>query len=242
MIKKISLFWILLGLSISSGAASTDGAIQFMQKLGDQVIQTTQTKHGEEKRQALRDIFENSVHHTSIAQFVLGKARRALKFVFKEVDDLEKEKQALAHDVKNSLEEFYKIYKESVTRTYLSSFDRDYKDEVFQATHAKQDGEDGVVVYSTLDRKNGAPPLNLHWVLKSTEGGLKILDLRVEGVSQAEKERDEAASIIRKHKDQCKQDGGKFCDLAALKKLTDDHKTLNDEWKKKIRGEAISVN
>jgi phospholipid transport system substrate-binding protein len=235
---RIQFFFALFFLA--SMAKGDDSAVQFMQSLGDQVITATKTKQGEEKRRSLRDIFEKSVHHKSITRFVLGKARRALRLVFKEVDSLEKERDALVNKVKDSLEHFYKTYKKSITRVYLSSFDRDYKDEVFKATHAKKDGEEGVVVYSTLDRKNGAPPLNLHWILKSVEGEWKIVDLRVEGVSQAEKERAETASIIRNHRNKCKENNNKFCDLVALENLTEDHKKLNNEWKSKMRGEPLA--
>lgn len=235
---KIKFFFAFFLIAITAEGADTQSAIQFMQTLGDQVIFTTKTKYGEEKRQELKKIFEANVHHTSIAKFVLGKARRALRLVFKEAEDIEKDD--LMKKVRDSLEEFYKTYKKSITRVYLASFDRDYKDEVFKATHAKKDGDGGVIVYSTLDRKNGAPPLNLHWILKRAEDDWKIVDLRVEGVSQAEKERDETTSIIRKHKNKCQSDGLTFCDLVALQRLTQDHKKLNAEWKRKMRGESAT--
>lgn len=241
MIKKLSLFIVLLVLCTDGRSDPTDSAVAFMQTLGNQVIGVTKTKQGEEKRKALKEVFEHNVHYKSIARFVLGKARRALKFVFKEAENLEQEKENLIKEIHKALDEFDTAYKKSVVRIYLSSFDRDYKEEVFQATHAKKDGEDGAIVYSTLDRKNDAPPLNLHWVLKTTESGWQIVDLRVEGVSQAEKERDETASIIQKHKNECKDSGGKFCDLVALKKLTEDHRALNDEWKKKVRSEVLNI-
>jgi ABC-type transporter MlaC component len=218
-------------------------AVDFMQTLGDKVSNIVETKTGEEKRSALEVIFEQQVHHKSIAQFVLGKARRDLRNVLKEAkDDLEKSK--LKKRVQTALEDFYKTYKESIIRTYLSSFENSYKGGIFKATHGRKSGADGATVYSTLDRQNGTPPLNLHWVLKHVcendksdcapeNKHWKVVDLRIENASQAQKEQSETESIISHHRGTCAGNSGKFCTLVALENLTADHKKLNKTWKEK---------
>jgi ABC-type transporter MlaC component len=224
-------------------SADIKSAVDFMQTLGDKVSNIVDTKIGEEKRSALEVIFEQQVHHKSIAQFVLGKTRRDLKNVLKEAKD-DIEKSTLKKRVQTALEDFYKTYKESIIRTYLSSFENSYKGGVFKATHGRKSGAGGATVYSTLDRQNGTPPLNLHWVLKYVcendqsdcapeSKHWKVVDLRIENVSQAQKEQSETESIIAQHRGTCAGNSGKFCTLVALENLTADHKKLNKTWKEK---------
>ncbi len=230
---------------LSSNAPSEDiqSAVNFMQNLGDKVSDIVRQKTGDEKRSSLKEIFEHDVHHKSIAQFVLGRLRRDLKAALAEAkDDLEKE--SIKKRIQDALDEFYKAYKKSIIRTYLSSFENGYKGGIFKATHGRKSGEDGVTVYSTLDRQNGTPPLNLHWVLKPIcaddahqcspdNKHWKVVDLRVENVSQAQKEKDETESIISKHRGNCTQGVRRLCAVVALEKLTEEHKRLNRAWKEK---------
>ena len=246
-------------------------AVSFMQDLGDKVIDSIKNHKGKEKRKALKKVFKQNVHHKSIAQFVLGKTRGKLRSALRKVKD-PAEKKDLKDRIKDSLKKFYDTYKKSIVRIYLSAFERDFKEEVFKASHGKKSGSDGATVYSTLDRKNGSPPVSLHWVLKKVcaqehaqcqkdydeckdaadvckaafdkckkdspackeeDKKWTVVDLRVENVSQAGKEREEAVSIISKHEGKCKEDEGHHCAVVALEKLTQDHKDLNKTWKEK---------
>jgi len=207
-------------------------AVSFIQERGNSVLEILETKTGDEKRKALKELFEAHVHHKSISQFVLGGVRRGLRAVLAEASELEK--ADIKKRIETALEEFYKTYKKSIIRIYLTSFETAYKGGVFKSVHGKANGNDGgVIVYSTLDRKNGAPPLSLHWVLASVDGNWKVVDLRVEGISQAQKEKEEAAAIINRYQGQCKGDSGKFCTLVALESLTKEHQKINKAWKEK---------
>lgn len=224
-----------------SAVSDIDSPVVFMQALGDKVIDIVQTKTGQDKRRALKTLFEEHVYHKKIGQYVLGKHRRTLRSVLKEAKH-EEEKKTVIGRIQEALAKFYKTYKKSVIRLYLSAFEKDYTKAKFEATHHKKSGKDGATVYSKLDRNNGAPPISLEWVLRracsnasnkcdASQESWKVVDLRVESVSQANKERSEAFSILEKHMTKCKQSGGRFCPLEALVELTSRHKSLNKRWK-----------
>lgn len=209
--------------------------VSFMQTLGDKVLNTTKTKQGRERKQALRKIFEAHIHHKSIAQFVLGKARNFLRAALKEVEN-EEEKKKLKKEIEDLLEIFYETYKESIIRIYLTSFNEDYKKMTFRASSVTEDGPDGVIVHSTLDRHNGADPITLDWVLKffspkgETQKRWHIVDVRVMEVSQATKERDETSAVFGQYRNECMQNMGKRCAVYALKHLIEKHRALNTSY------------
>jgi ABC-type transporter MlaC component len=251
MLKYFVCMFFALKLSDVAAIESTQpsgdvkSAVEFMQSLGDTVSGIVKTKTGDDKRSALKEIFSKDVHHKSVAQFVLGKVRRDLRDALKEAKD-DIEKVAIKKRIHDALEDFYKIYRKSIIRIYLSSFENSYKGGIFKATHGRSSGKDGATVYSTLDRQNGTPPLNLHWVLKHVceddqtqctpdKSHWKVVDLRVENVSQAQKEQSETESIIAKHRGECSGNSGKFCTVVALENLTADHRKMNKAWKEKVK-------
>lgn len=247
MFKKLVCSFILIsGFFLFDRAGAKDkpieDAVAFMQSLGDKVIDVIKNHTGREKRKHLKKLFKANVHHKSIAKFVLGKTRGKLRATLRTAKN-DAEKETIKQRIKSSLDDFYDTYRKSIIRIYLSAFERDFKQEVFKASHANQSGQDGATVYSTLDRQNGAPPVSLHWVLKKicldqskcleSDRRWTVVDLRVESVSQAGKEREEALSIFSKHESACKESDGEHCAVMALEKLTQDHRDLNAAWKQR---------
>lgn len=235
--RKILLVMMLAFSPFAYGDLE-ESATKFMQDLGDKVLDIIQKFEGKDKREALRNVFEKNIHHKNVAKFVLAKERRImLQRAIKEMGD----QSAAKERVRNKLEEFYEVYKESIIRTYLSSFEKEYKNETLSVKRATISGSGGATVISALDRGNGAPPVALHWILKCSCGNgnnkcsggpkeWKIVDLRVENVSQAGKERSESASVMNRYQRECTGDD---CALAGIDGLIKEHKKLNEEWRRK---------
>ncbi|MBT4043649.1 MAG: ABC transporter substrate-binding protein [Rhodospirillaceae bacterium] len=63
-------------------------------------------------------------------------------------------------------------------------------------TGNRADGKDGVIVHTKIAPPKG-PVIQLDWRLKNRDGGWRVVDIMVEGVSLALAQRSEFASVIR---------------------------------------------
>ena len=154
-------------------AAQTD-AVAFINQLGVQAIQVLGPSVPPAARvQRFRELFSADFDLPEIAQFVLGRYGR--------VATPEQQQQ------------FQGLLREYLAQAYAGRL-AEYAGERFQAVSAQQQGGE-TVVFSEITRNDGGK-IHIEWHLVN-QGGWKITDAFVAGVSMAVTERDEFASVIQ---------------------------------------------
>jgi len=90
---------------------------------------------------------------------------------------------------------FNKLFEDWVVQTYSSRF-KSYQGQTIKVTGTSAESETTTLVSSQLVNPNGAPPAQIDWhVHKNPDGGYRIVDVSVDGVSMALTQRDENAAI-----------------------------------------------
>ena len=173
----LSVFAIALMFGSSARAATASDPQGLVKGLVDQAISTIADKQApEETREAkFRSLLEDGFDIPRISRFVLGRYWNSAA---------DPDRQA-----------FGTLFEEWVVRTYSARF-RDYSGQTIQVTGSRPESDTNTVVLSQFVSTNGAPPAKVEWhVRKEADGGFKIVDVSVEGVSMALTQRDEIAAV-----------------------------------------------
>lgn len=155
-------------------AAAQSEPVAFINQLGVQAIQVLGPSVPPAARvQRFRQLFATDFDLPGIARFVLGRYWR--------VATPEQQQQ------------FQGLLQEYLAQAYAGRL-AEYAGERFQALSAQQQGNE-TVVFSEITRNDGGK-IRVEWHLVN-QGGWKITDAFVAGVSMAVTERDEFASVIQ---------------------------------------------
>jgi phospholipid transport system substrate-binding protein len=169
-----ALFLTAGTLAAPPRAAAQAEPVAFINQLGVQAIQVLGPSVPQPARvQRFRDLFSTDFDLPEIGRFVLGRYWR--------VATPEQQQQFLG------------LLREYLAQAYAGRL-AEYAGEHFQALAARQDGED-TIVDSAITRTDGGK-IRVEWHLVN-DGGWKITDAYVAGVSMAVTERDEFASVIQ---------------------------------------------
>ena len=94
---------------------------------------------------------------------------------------------------------FASLFENWIVRSYSARF-KDYGGQTMRVVGARSESETSTVVTSEFGSPSGAPPIKVDWhVRKAAEGGFKIVDVSIEGISMALTERDEIAAVADRH-------------------------------------------
>jgi phospholipid transport system substrate-binding protein len=171
------LFALLLGagtLAAPQRAAAQVDPVAFINQLGVQAIQVLGPGVGPAARvQRFRELFGADFDLPGISRFVLGRYWR--------VATPEQQQQ------------FEGLLREYLAQAYAGRLAQ-YAGEKFAALSAQQQGNETVVL-SEITTNEGSK-IRVEWHL-TNNGGWKIVDAYVAGVSMAVTERDEFASVIQ---------------------------------------------
>lgn len=155
-------------------AAAQADAVAFINQLGVQAIQVLGPSVSPPARvQRFRELFSADFDLPEIARFVLGRYWR--------VATPEQQQQ------------FQGLLQEYLAQAYAGRL-AEYAGEKFQALNAQPQGDE-TVVFSEITRNDGGK-IRVEWHVVN-QGGWKITDAYVAGVSMAVTERDEFASVIQ---------------------------------------------
>jgi phospholipid transport system substrate-binding protein len=175
--RWFALFALILGagtLAAPPRAAAQADPVAFINTLGIQAIQVLGPGVPQPARvQRFRELFGSDFDLPGIGRFVLGRYWR--------IATPEQQQQFLG------------LLKEYLAQAYAGRLAQ-YAGEKFQAVNAQQQG-DQTVVFSEITRTDGGK-IRVEWHLVN-DGGWKITDAYVAGVSMAVTERDEFASVIQ---------------------------------------------
>src|SRR5215510_2959822 len=167
---------------------NTADAVAFMNKLWDRAVEVLNNKADPAVREArFRELFRTDFDNAGIARFVLGRYWRTAS----------PEEQ----------QEFVKLFEDYVVFVYTARL-ANFGGEALKVRGSRSDG-DGVIVSTDVVSPGTASPMRIDWRLVSDNGGYKINDVIVEGISMAVTQRSEFASIIQRN-------GGQLRGLIAM--------------------------
>ena len=130
-----------------------------------------------ERETRFRALFRTKFDVERIGRFTLGKhVRRA------------DEKQ---------LAEFLRLFEDFIVVTYASRFS-EYSGESFEIRSIRAEPGRDTLVLTEIMRPTGGPPYRVDWQVREREGILKIIDVKVEGVSMSVTQRAEFSSVIQR--------------------------------------------
>lgn len=166
-----------LGWTAQARAESSSDAAVFVTRLADDAIATmAATGIGEaERMERFRTLFISAFDLPEIGRFVLGRHWRAA--------------------TPEQQQEFLTLFEEISVLTWGKRF-RDYNGETLEIANVAKDGDRGMFVDSRINRPN-APPIPVTWRLRQPNGGYKIVDIVVEGVSMAITHRSDYSSVMQ---------------------------------------------
>jgi phospholipid transport system substrate-binding protein len=190
--RLVALAWIVLAVvaahPLRAAAADTDPAA-FMTEVSGKVLQLLNDKQqpAAVREQQFEKLVTDNFDVPKIARFVLGQSWRTAS------DD---EKQ-----------QFGQVFEHYMVQVYWMRFGQ-YNGQSFKVTGQQAQSDTLTTVSTQIVQPSGQPPVKVDWVVTKEDGGLKITDVSIEGISQAVTYRDEFASVLE-------QNGGHVSALIA---------------------------
>jgi phospholipid transport system substrate-binding protein len=182
MMRRSLLTGIFVLFATASSAAppavNPADAVAFMNQLWDRAVEVLSNKADPAVREArFRQLFHEDFDCTGIARFVLGRYWRA------------------ANEAEQR--EFVKLFEDYAAYVYTARLG-DFAGETFKIRGSRIDG-DGVIVSTDVMSPGAQTPLRIDWQLGYNNGGYKINDLIVEGISMMVTQRSEFASVVQRN-------------------------------------------
>jgi phospholipid transport system substrate-binding protein len=182
--QTIALLALLVFSFSAAGAlanAADGDAREFIRDLGERAVDVLRDKQGStfaERESAFRDILVRGFHIRTISRFALGRYWKSAT----------KEQRKAYNDV----------FVDFIVRVYASRFDS-YNGETFEIMEAlESDSTDDVTVRTRILRPSGEPPIGVDYRVRIIEGGYRVVDINVEGISMLHTHRIEFASVINR--------------------------------------------
>ncbi|MBT3399995.1 MAG: ABC transporter substrate-binding protein [Rhodospirillaceae bacterium] len=196
-------FVIVVALLFAAPAARADqhldASVSFIKTLSERAISTlTDTDiSGQERRTQFRNLFREGFAVDGIARFALGRYWRSAS--------------------KQEREEYLVLFEDVIVNTWADRFSL-YSGQAFEVRNASNEptnGPEKVALVSSLFFTSPTSPVRIEWRVASQGEIIKIVDVKLEGISMANTQRDEFNSVIR--------NGGRNLSalLARLRKMRD---------------------
>ena len=168
---------LLAGLGSAHADESTSAASFVDGLVGDAIVVIKdQNLSAQDRQQRFEALLQRGFDMPRIARYVLGRYWTTAS------DD---ERQSFA-----------RLFQHWVVQTYASRF-KGYSGETVKVIGTR-DEDQGAIVTTEIMSPSGAPPIKLDWRVANHDGGFKILDVDVEGVSMVLTEREEIAAVIQR--------------------------------------------
>lgn len=168
----------MLAFDAPAQAASVDAASQYINSVGNQALGIVADKKlsKQQKQSKLSNVFAENVDFAWVARFVMGR-------FWREASESQK-----AH--------YLKEYQKFEILHYTSRF-TDYTSGAFKITGASDDGEGEFTVNMQIQPGDGQDePIMVNYRVRQENGGFRIFDVSIEGVSMIATQRSEFGSVI----------------------------------------------
>ena len=173
----LALSYILIAVaSVGTWAQqASDGAAQFMQDMGDQVISivAADDMSADSRREALDAVLRDGVGVDQISAYVVAGE-------WSKASDDERVR-------------FQEVFSDYLVAAYLRLV-TDADPQSFSVTSSRDRGEGTSLVATHIKNAKGAP-LDLSWIVAGDSGAYKITDVMIDGISQAKTYREEFAGV-----------------------------------------------
>ncbi len=183
-------------------ADAADPASHFIADLGSRAIGILSDKSlaTEDRRQQFHVIFVNHFDVPAIGKFVLGRYGRSA--------------------TPEQMDAYQQVFQDYVVSTYNTRL-TSYAGQTLDVIGSTPGEEGRTIVKSRINQPAaGTPPIQVDWVVTGAEGGFKIIDVVIGGVSMALTQRSEFGSVI--------QSGGGTVD-ALITRLRDQVAAVNEQ-------------
>lgn len=177
-VAAAALILVLAALGPIAPAAAAADPTAMINDLGNEALEVLGKNVPPGEREArFRQLFHQDFDVPGIARFVLGRYWRTA--------------------TPAEQQEFVGLFSEYIALAYSNRL-AEYSGETLKVLGSRAEA-DGSLVQSEIVRPNGAPPAKVDWRLSRTDGGYKISDVIVEGISMAVTQRSEFASVIQRN-------------------------------------------
>jgi len=151
-------------------------ALALVKNIGDEAIKTLSDKSLSEQQKQVRfeKFLDGSFDMKRIGRFVLGQYWRSAT----------PEEQS----------EFLKVFRDFMVSSYSEKIGS-YSGENLEFKDVTSLNDKESLVHSLIVQPNG-PPVKLDWRVRKTDQGEKIVDVIIEGISMAQTQRSEFASVV----------------------------------------------
>lgn len=160
-------------------AAAASDPDAYITGLGNQVLDLFKDtgRADAERERKFREIANNAFDVPKIARFILGR-------YWTTASDAERQ-------------QFVSVFDDYMLHVYWSYFNQYHA--LGMTVLSKRDEGSSVRIASQIIRPNGQAPVRVDWTITASGDTYKIVDVSIEGVSQALAYRDEFASIINRN-------------------------------------------
>jgi phospholipid transport system substrate-binding protein len=170
---------IALAPILAGPPARAEGeASAFIRKFGDEtlVLLVNQPGTDAERAERLRELLDAGFDMRSIGRAALGPSWR--------------------HADDGQREAYLQAFVDFIVATYAIRI-RDYSGETFEVVGEKPIGENDTLV-STLVRRVNKEPIKVDYRVRAKDGGFRIIDVIVEGLSMLTSQRQEFAAVVQR--------------------------------------------
>ena len=177
-LPSIGLVLLLALAPLPVAAGNEEGAIAFVQDLGDSAIAVLKAPDStpEQRHASFQALLDRGFAVDTIGRFALGRYWRTAS--------PEQQKEYLA------------LFREFVLKSYASRLDG-YSGETFTVVKAHAIDDKDTLVNTEITQSN-AEPIRVDYRVRARQGDYKIVDVLVEGISLITTQRSEFASIINR--------------------------------------------
>lgn len=195
-LTRRGIFGLGLAAILSQAGYAAEDPKQFIQNLSKQVVDALARGAGQSERQALfRDLLNKAVDTELVGKAALGR------YVHLATPE--------------QMQQYNQLFKEFVALTYAKQLGNYAGQTMVVKDATPPSGPDQAsTVSSEIEQKEGAP-IKVDWRVKPEGDSLKIIDVKIEGVSMVLSQRDDFASVIQ-------SGGGKFEALLTRLKEQDE--------------------
>jgi phospholipid transport system substrate-binding protein len=179
MLRLLTLLLAAL-LPISAMAQTGETASDYINRAGNQALSILATKgvKSAEGNAEFNQFMQDNFDIPAIGKFVLGRAANTA--------------------TPAQMDEYNRLFSTLVRQIYTERLSA-FSGETFKVTGQRAEGSNGDQTVSTqIIHTNGAPATNTDWRVRPSNGGWKIVDVSVEGVSMSVTQRSEFASVIQR--------------------------------------------
>jgi len=167
----------VLHSTASAEATSPEKAAQFIADIGTRALGVLADRNASaaERETRVRALLDEGLDLAMIGKFALGRSWQTAS--------------------EAQLSEYARLVRAYVLNTYGHRLAA-YSGEGFKVTGAEPIAESDAIVISAVERANGEP-VKVGWRVRAEEGGYKVVDVVIEGISLVVTQREEFASIVR---------------------------------------------